>query len=69
MLLYLLLQGASVGEEGSLEGLLAVGGPPTSTGTIPGARLRHRTPRTKFSASGSLSDSSSSVKRQVNTNS
>jgi hypothetical protein len=48
------------GAEG-LEGLVAAGGPPSAT--APGARLKHRT--RKFAASGSLSDSSSSVKRQV----
>ncbi|XP_068904148.1 voltage-dependent L-type calcium channel subunit beta-1 isoform X3 [Tenebrio molitor] len=47
------------GAEG-LEGLVAAGGPPSAT--APGARLKHRT--RKFAASGSLSDSSSSVKRQ-----
>ncbi|XP_015835933.1 voltage-dependent L-type calcium channel subunit beta-1 isoform X2 [Tribolium castaneum] len=47
------------GAEG-FEGLVAAGGPPSAT--APGARLKHRT--RKFTASGSLSDSSSSVKRQ-----
>lgn len=48
------------GAEGE-EGFVAAGGPPPAT--VPGARLKHRTH--KFTASGSLSDSSSSVKRQV----
>lgn len=57
-----LLQDVSVAGAEGLEGLAAAAGGHSSA-TVPGARLKHRT--RKFTASGSLSDSSSSVKRQV----
>lgn len=54
-----------VAEVGSVEGLVAAGvGSSTLSATVPGVRLKYRT--RKFNTSGSLSDSSSSVKRQVN---
>ncbi|XP_049821820.1 voltage-dependent L-type calcium channel subunit beta-3 isoform X4 [Aethina tumida] len=58
---YLGTQDVSVAGAEGLEGLAAAAGGHSSA-TVPGARLKHRT--RKFTASGSLSDSSSSVKRQ-----